>query len=130
MAASAPAGRITGFGGWGSVRASATVPSCWNFIHELYHHVFTAGAVVTKLIGISGNLRRGSFNTALLRAAAEFVPDGRRPDRLAHRDSTLEGAGRTPAECGRDDLRKPLHHRAGHHRHTWSGPRFFGSDEV
>ena len=32
-------------------------------------------AVVTKLIGISGSLRRGSFNTALLRAAAEFVPD-------------------------------------------------------
>jgi chromate reductase len=31
---------------------------------------------VTKLIGISGSLRRGSFNTALLRAAAEFVPGG------------------------------------------------------
>jgi chromate reductase, NAD(P)H dehydrogenase (quinone) len=31
---------------------------------------------VTKLIGISGSLRRGSFNTALLRAATEFVPDG------------------------------------------------------
>ena len=45
-------------------------------IPELYHHVFTVGAVVTKLIGISGSLRRGSFNTALLRAAAEFVPDG------------------------------------------------------
>jgi hypothetical protein len=42
----------------------------------LYHHVFTVGAVVTKLIGISSSLRRGSFNTALLRAAAEFVPDG------------------------------------------------------
>jgi chromate reductase len=36
----------------------------------------TFGAVMTKLIGISGSLRRGSFNTALLRAAAEFVPDG------------------------------------------------------
>src|SRR6202023_3969898 len=32
--------------------------------------------VVTKLIGISGSLRRGSLNTALLRAAAEFVPNG------------------------------------------------------
>jgi chromate reductase len=42
----------------------------------LYHHVFTVGVVVTKLIGISGSLRRGSFNTALLRAAAESVPDG------------------------------------------------------
>ena len=29
---------------------------------------------MTKLIGISGSLRRGSFNTALLRAAAELVP--------------------------------------------------------
>jgi NAD(P)H-dependent FMN reductase len=31
---------------------------------------------MTKLIGISGSLRRGSFNTALLRAAAELVPEG------------------------------------------------------
>ena len=29
-------------------------------VPELYHHVFTVGAVVTKLIGISGSLRRGS----------------------------------------------------------------------
>jgi chromate reductase, NAD(P)H dehydrogenase (quinone) len=29
---------------------------------------------MTKLIGISGSLRRGSFNTALLRAATEVVP--------------------------------------------------------
>jgi NAD(P)H-dependent FMN reductase len=31
---------------------------------------------MAKLIGISGSLRRGSFNTALLRAAAELVPSG------------------------------------------------------
>ena len=31
---------------------------------------------MTKLIGISGSLRRGSFNTALLRAATELMPDG------------------------------------------------------
>ena len=31
---------------------------------------------MTKLIGISGSLRRGSFNTALLRAAAQLVPQG------------------------------------------------------
>ena len=31
---------------------------------------------MTKLIGISGSLRRGSLNTARLRAAAEFVPNG------------------------------------------------------
>lgn len=29
---------------------------------------------MTKLIGISGSLRRGSFNTALLRAAADLTP--------------------------------------------------------
>lgn len=31
---------------------------------------------MAALIGLSGSLRRGSFNTALLRAAAELVPDG------------------------------------------------------
>lgn len=31
---------------------------------------------MTTLVGISGSLRRGSFNTALLRAAAGFMPAG------------------------------------------------------
>jgi NAD(P)H-dependent FMN reductase len=31
---------------------------------------------VTTLIGLSGSLRRGSFNTALLKAAAGVMPDG------------------------------------------------------
>ncbi len=31
---------------------------------------------MTRLIGISGSLRQGSFNTALLRAAARVMPDG------------------------------------------------------
>jgi NAD(P)H-dependent FMN reductase len=31
---------------------------------------------VTKLVGVSGSLRKKSFNSALLRAAAEMVPDG------------------------------------------------------
>jgi len=34
------------------------------------------GTTVTKLIGISGSLRRGSLNTALLRAAAGLMPEG------------------------------------------------------
>ena len=31
---------------------------------------------MTKIIGISGSLRRGSFNSALLRAAVELMPAG------------------------------------------------------
>jgi chromate reductase len=31
---------------------------------------------MAKLIGMSGSLRRGSFNTALLRAAADLMPEG------------------------------------------------------
>ena len=31
---------------------------------------------MTKLVGVSGSLRRGSFNSALLRAAAEAMPQG------------------------------------------------------
>lgn len=31
---------------------------------------------MTKLIGISGSLRRGSFNIALLRAATQLMPEG------------------------------------------------------
>ena len=30
---------------------------------------------MTKLLGISGSLRRGSFNTLLLQAAAQLLPD-------------------------------------------------------
>ncbi|MPY69964.1 MAG: NAD(P)H-dependent oxidoreductase [Alphaproteobacteria bacterium] len=33
-------------------------------------------AVVTTLIGLSGSLRKGSFNAALLRAAATLAPEG------------------------------------------------------
>ena len=31
---------------------------------------------MTKLVGISGSLRRGAYNTALLRAASGLMPDG------------------------------------------------------
>ena len=31
---------------------------------------------MTRIIGLSGSLRRQSFNTSLLNAAAEFLPSG------------------------------------------------------
>jgi chromate reductase len=31
---------------------------------------------MTKVLGISGSLRRGSYNSALLRAATSLVPEG------------------------------------------------------
>jgi chromate reductase, NAD(P)H dehydrogenase (quinone) len=31
---------------------------------------------MTRIVGISGSLRRQSFNSALLHAALEFLPDG------------------------------------------------------
>lgn len=55
-----------------------------------------------KVLGISGSLRRDSFNTALLRAAAERLPGGVEFevfDRLAEippYDSDVEDAGETP----------------------------------
>jgi len=36
----------------------------------------TGGETVAAIIGISGSLRRGSYNTALLRAAAQLMPNG------------------------------------------------------
>ena len=41
---------------------------------------------MTTIIGISGSLRRGSFNTMLLKAAAGLVPDGARVDIASIRD--------------------------------------------
>lgn len=39
-------------------------------------HVGIGGAAVTSLIGLSGSLRRGSYNSAVLRAAASMMPAG------------------------------------------------------
>jgi len=41
------------------------------------------------IIGISGSLRRGSFNTALLRAAAELAPEGIRVEIASIREFPL-----------------------------------------
>src|SRR3546814_134574 len=35
---------------------------------------------MANIVGLPGSLRRGSFNAALLRAAAQLVPDGSRID--------------------------------------------------
>jgi chromate reductase, NAD(P)H dehydrogenase (quinone) len=44
---------------------------------------------MVKLIGISGSLRTGSFNSGLLRAAAELVPDGHKIEIASIRDIPL-----------------------------------------
>jgi chromate reductase, NAD(P)H dehydrogenase (quinone) len=36
----------------------------------------TTGGFMTKVLGISGSLRRGSYNSALLRAATGLMPEG------------------------------------------------------
>jgi chromate reductase, NAD(P)H dehydrogenase (quinone) len=66
-----------------------------------------------KVLGISGSLRRDSFNTALLRAAAERLPGGvefelfERLVEIPPYDSDLEEAGETPAAVAalRDAMR-------------------------
>jgi chromate reductase, NAD(P)H dehydrogenase (quinone) len=60
---------------------------------------------MTKLIGISGSLRRASFNTALLHAAAALLPDGVSMEtRTLHGiplyDADLESAQGLPASVG------------------------------
>ncbi len=42
-----------------------------------------------EIVGISGSLRKGSYNTALLRAAAELAPDGVRVEITSIRDIPL-----------------------------------------
>lgn len=49
-----------------------------------------------KLLGISGSLRKGSFNTALLRAAQELAPDG----------MTIETADISEIPLYNDDVRE------------------------
>jgi chromate reductase, NAD(P)H dehydrogenase (quinone) len=55
-------------------------------------------APVTELIGVSGSLRQGSFNTALLRAAAALMPEGSRLTIKAIDQVPLYNADREKAE--------------------------------
>jgi chromate reductase len=65
-----------------------------------------------RVLGISGSLRRDSYNAALLRAAAERLPDGvelETFERLAEippYDADLEESGETPAAVA--DLRERM----------------------
>jgi chromate reductase, NAD(P)H dehydrogenase (quinone) len=45
--------------------------------------------MTTNIVGFSGSLRQGSFNSALLRAAAGLMPDGSRLDMKSIADFTL-----------------------------------------
>ena len=47
------------------------------------------GRHMVKLVGISGSLRTGSFNSGLLRAAAELVPDGHKIEIASIQDIPL-----------------------------------------
>ena len=42
----------------------------------VFNRAADVASIVAQIIGISGSLRRGSFNTSLLRAAAEYAPSG------------------------------------------------------
>ena len=69
--------------------------------HRRHHR----GACVTKILGISGSLRERSYNTALLRAAAELVPPDAEIEALRPgRDPALQRrrrVGRRPRARGR-----------------------------
>lgn len=60
---------------------------------------------MTTLVGISGSLRKNSFNTALLRAAAAMMPDGSKLvmgeiKNIPLYDGDLEAANGVPAVVG------------------------------
>lgn len=66
---------------------------------------------MTQLVGVSGSLRKGSFNTALLRAAVSLVPDGfalevRTLHDIPLYDGDEEAAGKIPAAAS--DLKEAI----------------------
>jgi len=54
---------------------TGAVPRRSDYADELN---LTIRSRMTTIIGISGSLRHGSFNSALLRAAVELMPPGRK----------------------------------------------------
>src|SRR5258708_16987079 len=50
------------------------------------------GSVMTRILAISGSLRRASHNTALLRAAAAKAPERRGPDRGDRKSTRLNSS--------------------------------------
>jgi chromate reductase len=64
---------------------------------------------ITTLVGISGSLRRGSFNTALLRAFGEAMPDDARLELRHVRDLPLYDEDRAePEPPAVDALRRAI----------------------
>jgi chromate reductase, NAD(P)H dehydrogenase (quinone) len=70
----------------------------------------------TKLVGLSGSLRKDSYNTALLRAAAELLPEGttlavRTPHGIPLYNADLETADGIPATVA--DLKEEIANASG-----------------
>jgi NAD(P)H-dependent FMN reductase len=66
--------------------------------------------VMTRLIGIAGSLRKGSYNRALLRAARELAPEGVSVEIASIRDFPLYD-GDLEAEHGVPEAVEALKHR-------------------
>jgi chromate reductase len=65
---------------------------------------------MSDILGISGSLRKGSYNTALLRAAIEAAPDGTRVEIASIRGIPLYD-GDVEAESGVPDIVRDLKDR-------------------
>jgi NAD(P)H-dependent FMN reductase len=55
-------------------QVQSTRPRSKQSLHK--HAVYKGATIMVKLVGLSGSLRRGSYNSAVLRAAAAMMPAG------------------------------------------------------